>query len=343
MRLIFTLLGSFLVIQVVSAAEVLTAFAEQVANNEGEGLVYVSGQVRKQPESATGETASQPVLMTTGFSVLGNGAGVDTSSLLPAANVEVRFWQADRPDIIYRAQTDTNGSYVIGLDNGVWLGEACGSDTGFYPARWQLSVENDRLVSMQAITQKIIQIDSILPSDLVQQDSVVTINGQGFGCSGSLRFIYSNSVNRCGVAQDIEYDHEIIQVSEFISRYDTQIRFVLPELDDNREVMKHIATVQYYQGAIVSEPVIIGEQVMPPFNNQLLCDNQQPVVDVPSISVVTDSSGQAIVAPLAIQSSAGDRDTQSTDTKALTEKDVTSSWNNVRSGFLPRSVKRRLK
>lgn len=295
-----------------------------VASNPDNSPVYVSGQVRKLPASATGQNSAQQSLMTSNLTILGSSPDIDESALLPATGVEVRFWKADQPGVFYRAQTDEQGRYVIGLSDGVWLGEACGSGNGFYPAKWQLSVVDEKLVSMQVLPQKDIQIDNLSPSDLVEQDSVVTLYGRGFGCSGSLVFTYSNTVDRCGIAQPVEYDHESIRITDFVSRSDTQIRFVMPELDSDRDVMKHIATVQYQQGNSVSRGVAIGEKVLPALN-EALCLAQQPKADAPDITIITDVNGDPVMTDDVVVSteSTSSNDSQTSDqTTAVRPSDI---------------------
>ncbi len=186
---------------------------------------------------------------------------------------------------------------MVGLPEGEWLGEACGSDSGFYPAAWKLSVVGKKLVSMQPLQQPDIQLDALSPSNLIDQHGVVNLHGRGFGCNGSVLITYSNPVNRCGYAQPVEYDHDIIRVSDFITRSDTLLRFNLPELSADRTVNKHIASLRYQRGNHVSQSIAVGERVLP----QLAPDNptcvaQQPVATVPSVQVFSGSNGQPVVA-----------------------------------------------
>ena len=236
----------------------ITLTAEQnYTTNPDQSLVKVSGQVNHLP------AADQPSLMQSNFTIIGSDARQSPSGLQPAAGVKVRFWQPDSPGIYYTTETDEKGHYLIGLSEGVWLGEACGSDIGFYPAAWQLSIVDEKLVSMQAISQKSIQIDSLQQNlfDRTPQQTV-TLTGSGFGCNGALVFSYSNAVNLCGIAQPVEYDWEVIRVSDFSYRSDTELRFPMPRLHPDSDVTRHIASVHYEQGNISSQGVVIGERVM---------------------------------------------------------------------------------
>ncbi len=235
--------------------------AEQnYTTNPDQSLVKVSGQVDTFPESATGK---QPALMASNLTVISPDAQYGHSGLQPAVGVTVRFWQPDSPGRYYTAQTDEQGNYLIGLSEGVWLGEACGSGIGFYPAAWRLSIVDEKLISMQAITQKSIQLNPLEQNlfDRMSQESV-TLTGSGFGCNGALVFTYSNAVNRCGITQSVEYDQEVIRVSDFRYRSDTELRFPMPVLHPDSGVMRHIASVHYEQGRATSEGVVIGERVM---------------------------------------------------------------------------------
>jgi len=237
----------------------ITLTAEQnYTTNPDQSLVKVSGQVNHLP------AADQPSLMQSNFTIIGSDARQSPSGLQPAAGVKVRFWQPDSPGIYYTTETDEKGHYLIGLSEGVWLGEACGSGIGFYPAAWQLSIVDEKLVSMQAVSQKLIQLNP-LQQDLFDrhpQQQTVTLTGSGFGCNGALVFSYSNAVNSCGIAQPVEYDQEVIRVSDFSYRSDTELRFPMPELHPDSDVMRHIASVHYEQGNISSQGVVIGERVM---------------------------------------------------------------------------------
>lgn len=266
MRLYFvpkTLLVSSLLFCSVAQGELLatpvTFTAEQnYTTNPDQSLVKVSGQVNHLP------AAGQPSLMPSDLMVIGSDARQTPSGLQPAAGVKVRFWQPDSPGTYYIAETDEQGNYLIGLGEGVWLGEACGSGIGFYPAAWQLSIVDEKLVSMQAISQKSIQLNSLEQDlfDRYPQPQTVTLTGSGFGCNGALVFTYSNAVDRCGDTQPVEYDQEVIRVREFNYRSDTELRFLMPKLHPSSGVMRHIASVHYEQGSITSQGLVIGERVM---------------------------------------------------------------------------------
>ncbi len=276
-------------------AEVLTSFVEQVYSpNPDESRVYISGLVYKLPGLDASDNPAQPALMASNLSILGADQGVDATGLRPATGVEVRFWQPDRPGVFIKVQTDAQGRYVAGLENGVWVAEACGSNQGFYPSSWRLTIENDTLISMQAETIRDIRLDALSPSDLAQKGALVTLSGRGFGCNGELVFTYSNEVNRCGLSQPVDYAHEKIRVGAFVYRSDTQLRFAMPELDANRDVLKHIATVQYQQGNVISPGILIGEQVSPALP-EALCLSDQPTAASAGVTVITDSNGQALM------------------------------------------------
>lgn len=225
-------------------------------NDASESLVYVTGQVLQ----------------------LATGAQVaNETNLIPAASVEVRFWQPDSPNVFFTAQTDVDGNYVLGLNEGVWVGEACGSNQGYFPAAWHLLVENQRLKTMQAVASKRIELDYLTPSNLVNQHAMVTLNGSGFGCNGSLVFTYSNSVDRCDKALPVEYQQQPIRLnnSDFDSRTDTELRFQMPALDSNRNVSKHVAFVHYEQGGNRSDRIPIGEAILASqANNSVLCGGE---------------------------------------------------------------------
>ncbi|MCF6219249.1 MAG: hypothetical protein L3J62_07925 [Gammaproteobacteria bacterium] len=242
----------------------ITLTVEQnYTTNPEQSLVKVSGQVSKLPEPVTGDSGFQPSLMPSDLRVIGSDAQYTPSGLQPAAGVKVRFWQPDSPGIYYIAETDAQGNYLIGLGEGAWLGEACGSGIGFYPAAWQLSIVDEKLVSMQAITHKSIQLNS-LQQDLFERypQQTVTLTGSGFGCNGALLFTYSNAVDHCGNTQPVDYGQAVIRVSDFSYRSDTELRFLMPKLNPSSSAMKHIASVHYEQGGISSQGVVIGERVL---------------------------------------------------------------------------------
>jgi hypothetical protein len=258
-----------------------------------DNLVTVTGQVRKLAESSTGSNSDLPRLMETSLSVLGSVPVVDTSGLIPAVGVEVRFWQPDYPDVYLTATTDDNGNYVIGLGEGVWVGEACGSGHGFYPAAWDLLIENEQLKTMQAVARKNIALEFLHPSNLVVQHESVTLRGSGFGCSGSLLFTYSNSVDRCDIARPVDYQHESIRFDDFNLRTDTELKFDMPELDSDRNVSKHVAFVHYEQGLNKSDRIPIGESVLvSQADNSVLCGGEPVNVETSTavLAEVIDSA-----------------------------------------------------
>lgn len=269
-----------------------------MTNDPDQSLVYVTGKVRKLPDSATGENSSTPRLLTPRFTLPGAPATLDTSDLIPAVGVEVRFWQPDQPSVVKLVHTDADGDYVVGLSEGEWLGEACGSVSGFYPAAWRLSIDGNKLVSMQAIEQPAIEIDALTPTDLFEQGDEVTLHGRGFGCNGSVLISYSNPVDRCGYAQPVEYGHDIIRISDFVTRSDTLLRFQLPELSADRgnSISRHIASLRYVRGHRLSPAVAIGERINPFFTaDNPICRAQRPVAAQPSVPVITDDTGQPVV------------------------------------------------
>jgi len=227
-----------------------------------ENLLTVTGEVRKLAESSTGSNSDLPRLMEADRSVFGSEPVFDNSNLIPAVGVEVRFWQPDSPNLFLTAQTDESGNYSIGLGEGVWIGEACGSGNGFYPAAWNLSIENSKLKSMQAVAQKEIRIDIATPTDAARPGESLTLTGSGFGCNGQLRFIYSNYVDIHGDTHAVEYGIEDVIVSDFsspLSRSNTNITFVMPRFDQPATVSKNLAYVRYEQGNSVSNSIPVAE------------------------------------------------------------------------------------
>lgn len=220
---------------------------QQLYNNPDQSPVVVSGMVKK----------------------------IQTNNLTVAANVTVRFWQPSSPGAYVSATTDIHGEYKIGLTQGLWKGEACGSGNSFSPAAWEVLIEDKKIKRLQELNLKNIRLDILTPSNLVQQHSAVTLTGEGFGCNGALVFTYSNSVDRCDKAQPVDYSKEQIIVSDFISRNNNQLQFDMPELDaQNRSVTKHVASVQYVQGANRSDGIAIGETILASqAGNDVLCNN----------------------------------------------------------------------
>ncbi len=252
------------------------AFADDVP----ETLVTVTGQVRKLAESATGTNSNLPRVMETQLNVYGSEPVFDNSSLIAAVGVEVRFWQPDSPQQFLTAQTDENGNYMIGLGEGIWVGEACGSGQGFYPSAWNLLIENAKLKTMQAVTGKSIALDFLHPSNLVVQHDMVTLRGSGFGCNGSLVFTYSNSVDRCDIPKPVDYQHESIRFDNFNVRTNSELQFEMPELDTDRNVTKHVAFVHYEQGHNKSDRIPIGESILvSQSDNPVLCQGESAVVE----------------------------------------------------------------
>ncbi len=271
----------------------ITLIAEQnYTTNPEQSLVNVRGQVSKLPESTPGDRDVQPSLMPSDLTVIGSDAQYHPSGLQPAAGVTVRFWQPDSPGIYYITETDSQGHYLIGLGEGAWLGEACGSGIGFYPAAWQLAIVDEKLVTMQAITQKSIQLNSLQPNLFNRHpQQTVTLTGSGFGCNGALVFTYSNAVDHCGITQPVAYDQAVVRVSDFSYRSDTKLRFLMPALNPNSAVMRHIASVHYEQGGIRSQGVVIGERVMERLPDTL-CQQEDLTQDtrmiMPDVVVRTD-------------------------------------------------------
>lgn len=253
--------------------------ANQSLTNDGtESLVIVTGQVHQQ--------------------LLSN-----STDLIPAPQVEVRFWQPGAPTIFFKALTDADGRYSIGLNDGLWVGEACGSANGYYPAAWNLLVEDDALKRMQAVARKTIELDFLHPSNLVNQHAVTTLRGRGFGCNGSLVFTYSNSVDRCDKALAVEYHHESERISTFSLRTDTELEFEMPELSSNRNVTRHIAFVHYEQGSNKSERIPIGESVLASqSSNTVLCQGDSPATET-STSVLADVASDSVPSGLDSQTS----------------------------------------
>ncbi len=242
----------------------------QLENNPDESLVYVSGTVKK--------------------------INTPSAENIIAPNITVRFWQPENPGSYVTAITNENGVYTIGLTEGAWQGEACGSDAAYYPSSWQVLVQDKKLLQLQAHDQKTIELDMLTPSNLINQHNTVTLTGRGFGCNGSLVFTYSNSVDICNKSSDIEYDHEVITLNDFSYRTDTQLRFAMPELSDVRDVHKHIAYVRYQQGNYKSRYIGIGEMVLASqSSNVILCQGGQ-VANQSNVAILNGTLGmQGIV------------------------------------------------
>lgn len=221
-----------------------------------EPLITVSGNVQKYPDL--------------------------TRELINASGVEVLFWQPSNPGQTRSAITDENGNYEIALTNGFWRGEACGSGVGYSPNAWEVSLQDNKLIAMQEvsylpphITPNQIDLamlennsssDNAISTFLKQRDETLSINGSGFGCNGSLVFVFHNSVNNCSVVNAVEYDHSLIIRNNYDRRSDTNIKIPMPSLYDaaigqaaQSDDIRRIAKMYYQKGNQRSNSIFVGE------------------------------------------------------------------------------------
>jgi hypothetical protein len=173
----------------------------------------------------------------------------------PAANILVRFWQPDTPTVVLEARSDANGIYQIALSEGLWRGAACGADTDYSPAHWQTRIDNNRVTFLQAQIRSQPRIDTVAStnplfqaSNSALQSEQVVVTGQGFGCAGRLRFVYSHMIDIHGQTRPVDYGVADVEVTQFITRTDDRLMFVMPSLR-NATAHQHIARLYYEQGA----------------------------------------------------------------------------------------------
>ncbi len=185
-----------------------------------------------------------------------------------AAGVTIRFWQPDTPYNFVSTETDQQGRYDIELGPGLWSGEACASDNVTYlPAAWQVLIDGDRIKRLEAIQQKNIRIDSILidgaqVTEFNRYGNVtLTLHGQGFGCSGSVRVVFSQSIDRCGDELPTEYDRDVIKIVNFDQRTDTLLRFQPPDLGEG-DVQQNRVSLFYQQADQRSNALALTEHVL---------------------------------------------------------------------------------
>ncbi len=189
-----------------------------------------------------------------------------------AAGVTIRFWQPDTPYKFITTKTDQQGRYDIELGPGLWSGEACGS-AAYLPVAWQVLIDGDRIKRLESIQQKNIRIDSISQSEFNRHDAVtLTLRGQGFGCSGRVRVVFYESMDRCGEILPPEYDRDVIEISEFDQRTDTLLRFQPLDWGDG-DVQQNRVSLFYQQAGQRSNAVAVTEYVLSDrFNdNAIIC------------------------------------------------------------------------
>ena len=185
----------------------------------------------------------------------------------PAANIVVRFWQPDTPAQVLEARSDANGRYQIALTEGLWRGAACGGDADYIPAHWQTRIEQNRVTFLQAQTRSQPRIDSVAStnparqaSNSAQQNEQVVVTGQGFGCAGRLRFVYSHMIDTTGRTRPVEYGVADVVVDEFISRRDDRLVFSMPALR-NQSAHQHVARLFYEQAARRSNARVFAQDM----------------------------------------------------------------------------------
>lgn len=214
-----------------------------------------------------------------------------------AAGIEVRFWQPARPAQVITTETDEQGNYEVKLRNGNWQGEACGSDSGYYPAAWQVQLVNNSLVSLQQTPQRTLSINNTAletgflagnfsnglgSTHVYETGDMVTLNGVGFGCSGSLVLVYQNSLDIYGEPRDVRYDNAplIIGVADMLSRSETQIKFSMPNLsaatlESSGNTSRRIAKIYYQKAGQRSNAIYISQ-----FVSDIMIDNRSYAEDV---------------------------------------------------------------
>ncbi len=160
------------------------------------------------PGVINSEAPAKPPQRVEGTVLAGTPAGF-------AANVEVRFWRQGNASQAQSTTTDNSGRYSLSLDNGSWQGSACGSERGFQPLFWEVEVIDGEVVSLNENNTRSPRIDSIEPA-ILRSGEEVTINGQGFGCSGQVELSVPSM--------------DVLVVSDFIEHRDNRLRFVVPDI-----------------------------------------------------------------------------------------------------------------
>ena len=168
----------------------------------------------------------------------------------PAAQVQVIFKNQDTsqatsifPGRVSFPQllllTDNQGRYQLHLDDGQWLGTACGSKSGYTPLFWEIAIYNNVITSYREMTHTSPTIDSISVNSSPQEKSLrpgteITVSGNWFGCSGKIVMEVE------GVQQEITH---------FIRQENTLLTFSLPDFAD--QGMSSITTfaLTYVNGA----------------------------------------------------------------------------------------------
>ena len=188
----------------------------------------------------------------------------------PAENVELRFWQPDRPAEILKTRTNQQGEYSIGLGDGLWQGAACGSASGYRPARWRVGIAENAVSFLRAQEVPELRLDSAVSDNInisalnsARQGDQVTLSGSGFGCSGKLRFIYRNQVSHIsGLPLEAEYGVADVVIDNLDSgaRSDVSLTFFMPALR-NLTAHKHVAQLVYEQGGKRSNALVFTQQM----------------------------------------------------------------------------------
>lgn len=268
----------------------------QTLSTNDETLITVTGNVKR---------FSNPLL---------NAAGNMTRVLTNASGITVMFWQPQTSGNKRTAVTDENGNYEIALTNGFWRGEACGPGVGYSPNAWEVTLRDNKLIQMQEVSYS---APSITPNQidvamlqntgspntssstfLKQEGQPLSVNGSGFGCNGSLVFVFYNSVNRCGEESEVEYDHQLIVRNNFASRSDTKISIAMPSLYDatvdqsaQHDDFRRIAKMYYQKGNQRSNAIFVGEDMgVQAFNPESLACNPDQVENPGDDETITDQT-----------------------------------------------------
>ena len=130
------------------------------------------------------------------------------------------------PGIVYLPPppliTDVRGYYQLHLDDGNWLGYACGSQTGYQPLFWEVGIFDNVITSYKELSHVSPIIENVSvplpdtrnPSPSLNPGTEITVTGNWFGCSGKLL---------------MEIDGRQEEITRFIIHQNKLLKFTLPD------------------------------------------------------------------------------------------------------------------
>ena len=121
--------------------------------------------------------------------------------------------------------TDADGHYQLHLDDGEWIGYACGSQWGYQPLFWKVAIFNNIISSYEELSHIAPVIEEIKVSipDIERNPSYlppgteISVTGNWFGCSGKVL---------------LDVDGKQKEVTTFVNHQNRLVTFALPDFSD---------------------------------------------------------------------------------------------------------------